>query len=193
MKMKRRSQIITAVALTTLVVAGVAQAKRKSDSRALNVVPSIDLQRYAGKWYEIARLPNRFQRDCAGDTTATYTPREDGTITVVNQCRRADGRIKSAEGVARRADSGGPNSKLEVRFAPAFLSFLPFVWGDYQVIALGENYEYAVVGEPGREYLWVLSRTPRMDEAQYQDLLKRAAAQGFDTSRMVRTKQEVGS
>lgn len=191
--MKRRNQVIVAVALTTLVVAGVAQAKRKNDSQPLNVVPSIDLQRYAGKWYEIARLPNRFQRDCAGDTTATYTPREDGTIIVVNQCRRADGRVKSAEGVARRADADGPNSKLEVRFAPAFLSFLPFVWGDYQVIALGENYEYAVVGEPGREYLWVLSRTPQVDEAQYQNLLKRAAAQGFDTSRMVRTKQEVGS
>jgi apolipoprotein D and lipocalin family protein len=185
-EMKRRRKIIAAAALTALVVAGATQAKRKEQA-PLGVVPSLDLRRYAGRWYEIARLPNRFQRECASDTAATYTPRPDGTLAVVNECRRADGRMKSAAGVARVVD-GATNAKLEVRFAPAFLSFLPFAWGDYWVLALGENYEYALVGEPGREYLWVLARTPQMGDGQYQELLKRAAAAGFDTSRMVRTK-----
>jgi apolipoprotein D and lipocalin family protein len=184
--MKQRKKIIAA-AVAALVVAGASQASRK-DHAPLEVVPSLDLKRYAGRWYEIARLPNRFQRDCAGDTAATYTPLADGALAVVNECRRADGRLKSAEGVARVVDRA-TNAKLEVRFAPAFLSFLPFAWGDYWVLALGDSYEYALVGEPGREYLWVLARAPQMDDGQYQELLKRAAALGFDTGRMVRTKQ----
>lgn len=187
--MKRGYKIAAAAALTTIIVAGAAQANRRKEAAPLAVVPTLDLQRYAGRWYEIAKLPNRFQRECVGDTSATYTLRPDGTVTVRNQCRRADGRMKSAEGVARKAEKGGPASKLEVRFAPAFLSFVPAVWGDYWVIALGDNYEYSVVGEPGREYLWILSRRPQMDDAEYQRLLALAAAKGFDTSRVVRTKQ----
>jgi apolipoprotein D and lipocalin family protein len=186
-EMRHGKKIMAAAALTALVVAGASQARRR-DHAPLGVVPSLDLKRYAGRWYEIARLPNRFERDCASDTAATYTPRADGTLTVVNECRRADGQMKSAEGVARVVDRA-TNAKLEVRFAPAFLSFMPFVWGDYWVLALGDNYECALVGEPGREYLWVLSRTPQIDEGQYQELLKRAAAAGFDTSRMLRTGQ----
>lgn len=149
---------------------------------ALEVVPSVDLTRYAGKWYEIARLPNRFQRDCASDTTATYTLRPDGKITVLNECRTADGRRKAATGTARVADSRGPNTKLKVTF------FWPFS-GKYWIIDLDPEYRWAVVGEPGRDYLWVLSRGPRLDEPIYQQIVERAKQQRFDTGKLLRTRQ----
>ncbi len=148
----------------------------------LEVVPSVDLTRYAGKWYEIARLPNRFQRDCAGHTTATYTLRPDGKITVLNECRKADGRQKSAQGTARVADARGPNTKLKVTF------FWPFS-GNYWIIDLDPEYRWAVVGEPGRDYLWILSREPRLDAAVYQKIVERAKHRGFDTGKLLRTPQ----
>jgi apolipoprotein D and lipocalin family protein len=154
----------------------------------LRIVPSVDLNRYAGSWYEVARLPNRFQTKCAGEVVAKYTPRPDGRITVANSCRLSDGKTNEAVGVARRVD-GQPPSILEVRFAPAFLSFLPAVWGDYQIIALGQDYDHAVVGTPDRAYLWILSRTPQMDPALYQRLLGAAGSQGFDVAKVVPTRQ----
>lgn len=154
----------------------------------LRVVPGLDLTRYAGTWYEVGRLPNRFQEKCAGDVVARYELRPDGRITVVNRCRTTRGDTTEATGVARRVD-GQPPSILEVRFAPAFLSFLSAVWGDYQVIALGEAYDHAVVGTPDRQYLWILSRTPQMDPALYQRLLDGAKAQGFDSAKVVPTRQ----
>jgi len=156
----------------------------------LRVVPSVNLSRYAGTWYEIARLPNRFQKSCAGEVTATYTIREDGQINVLNRCRQANGEMKSARGVARRASQSEPNSKLKVRFAPAFLSFIQWVWGDYWIIDLAPDYRYAVVGEPSRKYLWILSRTSRMEEATYMKVLENVGKQGFDVGRLLRTRQE---
>jgi apolipoprotein D and lipocalin family protein len=153
----------------------------------LRVVPELDLKRYAGTWYEIARLPNRFQKMCAGDVTATYVILENNNITVVNSCRKANGEWETAEGIARLADESGPNSKLEVRFAPAFLSFLPFVWGDYWVIELAPDYTYAVVGSPGRDYLWILSREPQMEVSLYEQLLESVEKQGYDPRDLVRT------
>ncbi|HJQ31421.1 MAG TPA: lipocalin family protein [Pyrinomonadaceae bacterium] len=178
---------LAAAALLLLFAAMLAKAQR-AEKEPLRVVPSVDFSRYAGLWYEVARLPNRFEKKCAADVTAEYTPREDGRIRVVNSCRKQDGKLTKAEGVARLADRKGPNSRLEVRFAPSFLSFLPVVWGDYQIIELAPDYSHAVVGSPDRKYLWILSRTPRMDEATYRRLTKAAAAQGFDVSRMMRTK-----
>jgi apolipoprotein D and lipocalin family protein len=97
--------------------------------------------------------------------------------------------VTRAEGVARRADAKGPASRLKVRFAPAFLSFLPFVWGDYWIVELDRDYRHAVVGDPSRKYLWILSRRPEMDEATYASLVDRARGLGFDTSRLLRTRQ----
>ncbi len=172
--------------MAALATGAVAQEKNKTP---LMVVPSVDLQRYMGTWYEIARLPNSFQRQCAGDVTATYSLREDGDITVVNRCRKENGEISEATGKAKRASEEGPNTKLKVRFAPAILSFLPFVWGDYWIIDLAPDYAYAVIGEPSRKYFWILSRTPSIDENTLRGILTRARQQGYDLTDLLRTKQ----
>jgi apolipoprotein D and lipocalin family protein len=150
----------------------------------LPVVPQVDLDRYAGQWHEIARYPNFFERKCAKDVTATYTRNADGTITVVNACRQEDGTSIRAEGLARVVAP----AKLEVRFAPAWLGFLPFVWGDYWIIDLAPDYDYAVVGAPSREYLWILARRPQMDDATYARITGSLPALGYDAARLVRNR-----
>jgi apolipoprotein D and lipocalin family protein len=177
-----RSPVLAAV----LALAGAAAIGAQSHA-PLKVVPTVDLDRYLGTWYEIARLPNRFQQKCTGDVTAIYSRRGDEQLTVTNRCRTADG-VTDASGVAKRV-SGQPASVLKVRFAPRILSFLPAVWGDYQIIELAADYSDVVVGTPDRKYLWILARKPGMDEARYAALVDRARAQGFDTSRLVRTPQ----
>jgi apolipoprotein D and lipocalin family protein len=185
--MKMKNGIVLLVCLILMLsVIGAVQAEKKT---ALRVVPSVDLDRYAGRWYEIARIPNRFQKKCAGEVIAKYTRNSDGNITVLNSCRVEDGSQIQAEGVARLAGNGQPNSVLKVRFAPAFLSFLPQVWGDYQIISLSPEYTHALVGDPGREYLWILSRSPRLDSATYDGLVAEASAQGFDTQMLQKTRQ----
>jgi apolipoprotein D and lipocalin family protein len=156
----------------------------------VEAVPAVDLDRYAGRWHEVARLPNRFQDDCACCVTATYTLREDGRITVLNECRTADGKLKSAEGEAKLANKEGPASRLKVRFAPRFLSFLGFVWGDYWILDLAEDYSHVLVGSPDRKYLWVLSREATLEPETYDRILERAASMGFEVSRVQRTPQE---
>ena len=184
-KMKYRIDLFICV-LLMLSLTGAVQAEKKSP---LRVVASVDLDRYAGRWYEIARFPNRFQKKCAGEVIANYTRTPDGNITVLNSCRLEDGSPIQAKGVARLAGKGQPNSVLKVRFAPAFLSFLPQVWGDYQIISLSPDYTCALVGDPGREYLWILSRSPRMDSATYDGLAAEARAQGFDVQMLQMTRQ----
>jgi apolipoprotein D and lipocalin family protein len=151
-------------------------------SDPLPVVAALDLDRYTGTWHEIARYPNYFERSCARDVTANYARNADGTITVVNACRKDDGSMQSAEGLARIVAP----AKLKVRFAPAWLGWLPFVWGDYWVIDLAPDYGYVVVGEPSREYLWILARDPRMDEATYARITAGLARFGYDAARLVR-------
>ena len=160
-----------------------------ASKRSLQVVPSVDLKRYMGTWYEIARLPNPFQKKCISDVTAFYTILEDGTIRVVNRCRTETGEFIESEGKARRKSDDEPNSKLEVRFAPAFLSFLPMVWGKYWVIDLAPDYSYAVVGEPNREYLWILSRTQAMTQETYDAIALKLRERGYDPAGLVRTPQ----
>ena len=166
--------------LTFTGFAAVALGGRKDE---LEVVQSVDLTRYVGRWYEIARLPNSFQKKCADTVTADYTIRADGKIEVLNRCRKASGEYATAKGKAKIVDKK-TNAKLKVTF------FWPF-YGDYWILDLGPNYEYAVVGEPGRKYLWILSRSPRMDEALFQQLLQKMAAKGFNTEMMIRTSQPV--
>ena len=181
------SKRFAAAGLLLLFAALLVRAERK-EKEPLRVVPSVDLRRYAGLWYEVARLPNRFEEKCAGDVTAEYTPKGADRLKVVNRCRKQDAGRTEAVGDAKLADRKGPNSRLKVRFAPGFLSFLPFVWGDYQIIELAPDYTHAVVGSPDRKYLWILSRNPQMDEATYLRLTKAARSQGFDVSKLIRTK-----
>ena len=157
----------------------------------LPVVPVLDLQRYSGDWYEIARLPNWFQRNCGGQVRARYGQAVAGEVPVLNQCRRADGTLIDAKGVARRvARVDLPASgQLEVRFAPAWLAWLPVAWGDYQVLALDADYRTSLVGAPGRDYLWLLARQPTLPEAEIAVWLAKARALGFPTEQVVRTPQ----
>lgn len=154
----------------------------------LATVPTLDTARYLGTWYEIAKYPNFFQRKCLANTVANYTAQPDGTIKVDNRCTQEGNKVVSAVGAARQpAGAGSP--KLEVRFAPSWLSVLPFVWANYWVIDLDPDYTLAAVSEPNMEYLWILSRTSKVDPDAYAALLQRLAAQGFDTSKLIVTKQ----
>lgn len=170
--------VIVITMLVSALLTGMAGGGPKTE---LEVVGSVDLSRYVGRWYEIARLPNRFQKKCADSVTATYALRTDGKIEVVNRCRKPSGEYTAIKGKAKIVDQK-TNAKLKVTF------FWPFS-GDYWILDLGPNYEYAVVGDPSREYLWILSRTPQIDEALYRQLLTKMAARGFQTDRMIRTLQ----
>lgn len=181
--------LLFAVPSLMMVAIAVSRSNGGAAAKPLRVVPSIDLPRYAGRWYEVARLPNNFQKQCAGEVTADYTLRPDGKIAVVNRCRKADGELDEAQGTARRAGSGKPDSMLEVCFAPSILSFLPLVWGDYQIIGVAEDYSYAMVGRKNRKDLWMLSRTPQLDAASYERLVAGAKEQGFNVSRLQKTRQ----
>lgn len=148
-------------------------------------VALIDLQRYVGQWHEIAHLPLYFQRHCVDQITATYRLTPDGNMTVHNACRTADGRMESADGVARTTD--GPAGALKVRFAPGWLSWLPWVWADYWVIDLDPDYQWVVVGTPGRKYLWILSRSPGMDGQLFRHLRARAEQRGYPVDQLLIT------
>ncbi|WP_232539946.1 lipocalin family protein [Azohydromonas aeria] len=160
----------------------------KPAGHGVTTIPALDVPRYMGPWFEIAKFPNRFQAKCVADTSARYALRPDGRVEVVNRCRLADGQIEEAVGVARQVgETSSP--KLQVRFAPRWLSWLPFVWGDYWVLDLDDAYQLAAVGDPAREYLWILSRTPAVDPAAFEALMQRLRRQGFDMDRLERTVQ----
>lgn len=146
-------------------------------------VASLDLDRYAGTWHEIAHLPMFWQRKCERDITATYTRNADGTIGVRNACATADGARQESEGRAKPV--AGPPGALKVTFAPRAVAWLPFVWADYWVIDLDPDYRWAVVGSPSRKYLWILSREPAMPRARFDELKARAAARGYPVDRLV--------
>lgn len=180
---------LLALGCCLLAAAQAAHAAQAPVAPALAPILSLDTARYLGTWYEIAKYPNRFQAQCAGFTTARYSQRPDHTIEVVNRCRLANGQYEEAVGVARQV-GGAASPRLEVRFAPAWLAFLPMVWGDYWVIDLDRDYQLAAVSEPRREYLWILARTPTVAPQAYAALLDRLARQGFDLSRLERTPQQ---
>lgn len=146
-------------------------------------VESLDLQRYAGQWHEIAHLPMFFQRKCVDHITATYTARPDGMIGVHNACRTKSGEMDASDGVAKRVP--GQPGALKVRFAPRVLSWLPWVWADYWVVELDPDYQWAVVGGPSRKYLWILSRSPSMDRALFEKLRTHARERGYPVDKLV--------
>ena len=175
--MKQRTILIFVVILITTSCIPV-----KDNSLPLQVVPHVDLNRYAGTWYEIARYPHKFQKGCIG-SRATYTLRDDGKLSVLNECYEESdkSKLRSANGKAWIADND-TNAKLKVSF------FWPFS-GNYWIIDLGRDYEYAVIGHPDRKYLWILSRTQAVDEQVYEGILNRLKEQHYDTSRLIGTRQ----
>jgi apolipoprotein D and lipocalin family protein len=154
----------------------------QSKPSELETVPQVDLERYAGTWYEIAAFPQRFQKGCTG-TTATYTMHPKGYVRVENQCFKdsLNGPEKKISGKAFPVEGSG-NSKLKVQF------FWPFK-ADYWIVDLDPNYEWAVVSHPSKKYLWILNRTPVMEGALYGEILSRLEARGFDLSKLKMTNQ----
>lgn len=144
-------------------------------------VAELDLDRYAGIWHEIARLPSFFQRHCVDSVTAIYTRRPDGTLEVRNMCRTAEGALTEHLGIARQVDGGA----LKVRFAPDWLAWLPSIWAPYWVVDLDPEYAWAVVGGPSRRYLWILSRTPSMERALFEAIRDRAAQRGYPVVHLI--------
>lgn len=152
-----------------------------ADAPPLPTVAALDVPRYMGTWFEIARTPNRFQQKCVGQSSADYQLQADGTIRVINRCPLASGETDEAVGAARQL--GGPTSpKLKVRFAPLWLSFIPAVWGDYWVVDIDDDYQWVIVSEPRREFLWILARQPRLSDECLRNLLRRLEQLGFTTT-----------
>jgi apolipoprotein D and lipocalin family protein len=172
------------IIVAVLLAAGMVRA----DSSVGEPVPVtyVDLKRYAGTWFEIAKIPNRFQKQCVGGTTARYSLRDDGRIDVVNSCLTEDGSRDETRGVARIEDKIS-NARLKVSFV-RFLGFSLF-WGDYWVIGLADDYSYAVVGTPDRKYGWILSRTPQLPEEELDRIFSLLRAQGYDPADFEMTRQ----
>ena len=168
--------------IASLGLMGCPNTTDKLNLPPLQSVAQVDLARYLGTWYEIASFPQSFQKGCQA-TSATYALKENGDISVVNSCHidALDGPLKVANGRARVVDTS-TNARLKVSF------FGPF-WGAYWIIDLGDDYEYAVVGHPGRDYLWILSRSPHMDEQVYNGILERLVAKDYQIDRLNRTPQ----
>ncbi|MBV6689694.1 lipocalin family protein [Xanthomonas euvesicatoria pv. physalidis] len=151
----------------------------------LATVPSLDLNRYLGTWYEIARLPTRFEDADCTDVSAHYTLEEDGSVRVQNRCFTAEGELEEAIGQARAIDD--THSRLEVTFLPEGLRWIPFTKGDYWVMRIDADYTAALVGSPDRKYLWLLARLPQLDENIAQAYLAHAREQGFDLAPLIHT------
>ncbi len=190
MKINHINNIYSVFAIGILIFSSFAAAAsaQATAKPPVTTVAKVDLQRYSGKWYEIGRYQNRFQKQCVGNTTANYTIKPNGKIEVKNECMLKDGKTETAVGEAKIADKA-TNAKLKVRFAPAALGWLSFVWGNYWIIDLDKDYNYVAIGEPKREYFWILSRTATLDDKTYQDILRRAETMGFDPSKVMRSPQ----
>jgi len=187
-KLMRKGLLVVYVP-SLLIGAGLIAKKAAAQKKEKpTTVQSVDLKKYAGQWYEIARYPNEFQKKCLSNVTAEYILEEGGGITVINRCKTADGAANEAKGKARVKDKQ-TNAKLEVRFAPRILSFIPNVWGDYWILDLGADYDYALVGSPDRKYLWVLSRTPEIDSTKYENMMQIARQEGYNPDRLIKTEQ----
>ena len=182
---KQRSRLLAGlmgVGLAVMAASGVSAVKQAPP----DTVSFVDLDRYAGRWYEIASIPNRFQKHCRGNTVASYRPVAKQRIEVINSCLDKDGAVDTAQGIARIVDSGS-NAKLEVSFVSLFGWQL--FWGDYWVLELSPDYSYVIVGTPNFRYGWILSRTPELSAEIRQYLDERLSAAGYDPAVFVDTPQ----
>lgn len=168
--------LVFLINMSVLLLVSCASSQDK-DLPPLTTVEQVDLNKYVGLWYEIAKIPNSFQDQCAYGTTAEYELLKDGSIKVINKCYDENGEPDIADGVANVVDKK-TNSKLEVSFV-SFLGIRPF-WGDYWIIGLDENYQWAVVGTPNRKYGWVLSRTPSLPDEIMQEIFSVLKEQNYN-------------
>jgi apolipoprotein D and lipocalin family protein len=152
-------------------------------SAPLQTMPRVDLQRYAGTWYEIARLPTAFESGCEGQPSAHYEALAGGGLRVINRCRAADGSVHEVEGVASVLPESG-NARLELSLWPQWLRWLPLAWAPYWIVFVDTDYEVAVVGDPNRRFLWLLSRQPQLAPAQLDTLVRIAHSQGYPVERL---------
>jgi apolipoprotein D and lipocalin family protein len=164
--------------------------KPKVHLTAPNTVARVDLPRYMGRWYEIARLPYFTQRRCVKDVLADYVLGSDGLVHVTNRCTHADGRIGCAKGIARVVDPGS-NARFEISFR--MLYGVHVFWDDYWIIGLGQDYDYALVGQPTRRRGWILAREPNPSPEDIDRWLAEFAAKGFPADAFLRTRQEPSS
>lgn len=187
--MKLKISIVVLVAAIVSACSQLPFASASSDNLPpLKTIATLDVPRYMGTWYEIAKYPNKFQKKCVAETLAQYSLQPEGTVKVTNRCKKADGSLDEAVGEARQIGNA-TSPKLQVRFAPVWLARIPLVWGNYWVIDLDPAYQLVAVSEPKREFLWVLSRTPTVNAQAYDALLARLKAQGFELDRLERTQQ----
>jgi apolipoprotein D and lipocalin family protein len=179
---------LAAVLVCTALNAAAQNTAVPANLPPVSVIATLDVPRYMGTWYEIAKFPNWFQTKCVANTRAQYLAQTDASVQVLNSCATTDGSTIDALGQARQV---GPTTspKLKVRFAPAWLSWLPVVWGDYWVIDLDTDYQLAAVSDAKRDYLWILSRTPQVNAKAYDALVERLKAQHFDVQKLERTPQ----
>lgn len=180
--------LLKTVFINTLLAFCASSVMANDAPGALTTITALDVPRYMGTWHEIAKYPNRFQKKCISNTRADYSAQADGRVRVLNRCTTTGGEVTEAIGEARQL-GGSTSPQLEVRFAPAWLSFVPLVWGNYWVIDLDPAYQLVAVSEPKREYLWVLSRTPNVPAKAYDELMDRLEKKGFDLSKLERTPQ----
>jgi len=175
------------ILLITVCLAFSGMAQINNESREPRVVKYVDLERYTGVWYEIAKIPNPFQKKCAQNTTAEYTIREDGKIDVVNRCTKENEEIITAKGLAKIVDTS-TFAKLKVSFVS--LLGIRLFWGDYWIIGLDDDYRWAIVGDPSRKYGWILSRTTQLSDNERNKVNELLKAQGYDPERFMDTVQE---
>ena len=184
--MKIYFQTILVVTAMFSVCSIVTVVKAQDMNNSPVTVDSVDLTKYAGLWYEIAKIPNRFQKSCARNTTAAYKLRDDGKIDVINKCIEENGDINEAKGLAEVVDTT-TNAKLEVSFVR--ILGIQLFWGDYWIIGLDKDYKYAVVGTPSRKYGWILSRTPKLSTSDMNTTYNILRKQGYNPGDFVITEQ----
>jgi apolipoprotein D and lipocalin family protein len=185
--MKKNQAKRWAFPLAIALGVGLVNVPAQASDQAVTSVAKVNLPQYAGTWYEIARFPMFFQRNCARDVTATYSLNPDATVKVDNRCVKSNGEQIGSVGQARAVDAS--NSQLKVTFLPSWLRWLPVGEGDYWILKLDLQYQTVLVGSPSRKYLWILSRQPQLDEQTYLSYVDAARKQGFDITQLQRTVQ----
>ena len=151
----------------------------------IETVENLNIGKYLGVWHQIALIPNYFQKDCVDDTQAEYEVLSDDSITILNSCLSLGGERLLAAGIGRATGEPRNFARLKVSFAPKWLAWIPFVWGDYWILSIDDEYNSVLIGSPDRRYLWILSRQKFIQKEIFADYLEKAKKNEFDTSLLI--------